>query len=47
MGYALQLGAWSSVFAVPGALVDRYIKTADGDQLKVILWLLRNNGRKN
>ena len=45
MGYALQLGAWSSVFAVPGALVDRYIKTADGDQLKVILWLLRNNGR--
>ena len=45
MGYALQLGAWSSVFAVPGALVDQYIKAADGDQLKVILWLLRNNGR--
>ena len=45
MGYALNLGAWSSVFAVPGALVDRYIKTADGDQLKVVLWLLRNGGR--
>ena len=45
MGYALQLGAWSSVFAVPGALIDQYIKTADGDQLKVILWLLRHNGR--
>ena len=45
MGYALQLGAWSSVFAVPGALVDQYIKAADGDQLKVILGLLRKNGR--
>lgn len=45
MGYALNLGAWSSVFAVPGALVDRYIQTVDGDQLKVILWLLKNNGR--
>lgn len=45
MGYALQLGAWSSVFAVPGALIDKYIKTADGDQLKVILWLLRHNGK--
>jgi len=45
MGYALQLGAWSSVFAVPGALIDKYIKTADEGQLKVILWLLRNNGR--
>lgn len=45
MGYMLNMGAWSSVFAVPGALVDRYIKAADGDQLKVILWLLRNSGR--
>lgn len=45
MGYALHLGAWSSVFAVPGALVDRYIKTADGDQFKVILWMLRHNER--
>lgn len=45
MGYALQLGAWNLVFAVPGALVDQYIKTADGNQLKVVLWLLRNSGR--
>lgn len=45
MGYKLVLGAWSAVFAVPNALVDRYIKEADGDQLKVMLWLLRHNGR--
>ena len=45
MGYKLELGAWSAVFAVPNALVDRYIKEADGDQLKVMLWLLRHNGR--
>ena len=46
MGYKLELGAWSAVFAVPNALVDRYIKEADGDQLKVMLWLLRHNGRR-
>ena len=45
MGYKLELGAWSAVFAVPNALVDRYIKEADGDQIKVMLWLLRHNGR--
>lgn len=45
LGYALNLGAWSAVFAVPSALVERYIKTAGGDELKVILWLLKNNGR--
>ena len=45
MGYKLELGAWSAVFAVPNALVDQYIKEADGDQLKVMLWLLRHNGR--
>ena len=45
MGYKLELGAWSAVFAVPNALVDRYIKEADGDQLKVMLWFLRHNGR--
>lgn len=45
MGYALELGAWSTVFAVPGALVDKYIKDADGPALKVILVLLRSGGR--
>lgn len=45
MGYSLNLGAWSSVFAVPSGLVDRYLKSASGEQLKVILWLLRNSGR--
>lgn len=45
MGYKLELGAWSAVFAVPNALVRSIYKEADGDQLKVMLWLLRHNGR--
>ncbi len=45
MSYTLQLGPWSAVFAVPGALVDQYIQEADGPALKVILLLLRSGGR--
>lgn len=37
--------AWNSVFAVPGDVVDKYIKLAGAAQLKVLLWLLRNNSQ--
>ena len=36
-------GVWSSVFAVPSDVVDKYIKLAGAAQLKVLLWILRNN----
>ena len=42
MDYTLNLGSWSSIFAVPTALVDNYIKTASAENIKILLYLLRN-----
>lgn len=44
MNYQLKLGAWGSVFAVPSCVVDNYIKLASGNQLKVLLFMLKNAG---
>ncbi len=44
MDYTLQIGLWNSVFAVPTALVDRYLKLAGKEQLQVLLWMLRHPG---
>ncbi|WP_197068335.1 DnaD domain protein [Candidatus Soleaferrea massiliensis] len=38
----MNLGLWNSVFAVPTALMDRYLKSCDGAALKVLLLILRN-----
>lgn len=43
MAYNLNLGAWGSVFAVPSAVVDEHLKIASAYQLKVLLYLLKNN----
>ncbi len=43
MNYSISPSAWSSAFAVPAQLVDKHIKIASGQQLKVFLWLLRHN----
>ena len=42
MSIKLNLGAWSSVFAVPSKVVDEGLKFADGVKLKVLLYILRN-----
>lgn len=44
MKYSLDAGAWSSVFAVPSSVVDKYIKLADGASLRLLLYLLRHGG---
>ena len=44
MGYRINLGQWNQIFAVPCAVTDRHIKLASGDQLKVLLYLLRHAG---
>lgn len=44
--YSSGAGIWNSVFAVPSEVVDKYIKLAGAVQLKVLLWLLRNNCRQ-
>lgn len=45
MEYFLNAGHWSSLFAVPDAVVDKYIKLASGSAVKVLLYILRNSGR--
>ncbi len=42
MAYCINLGAWRSIFAVPSCVVDNYIKIATGEQIKVLLYLLKN-----
>lgn len=44
MAFKLNMGGWNSVFAVPSSVVDNYIKLASGDNLKVLLFFLRNGG---
>ena len=44
--YTTGAGIWGNVFAVPSDVVDKYIKLAGAAQLKVLLWLLRNNDRR-
>ncbi len=45
MGYKLSLGVWNSVFAVPSRVVDEHLKIADGNHIKVLLYMLRNAGK--
>ena len=44
--YTTGAGIWGNVFAVPSDVVDKYIRLAGAAQLKVLLWLLRNNDRR-
>lgn len=44
MDYSLNIGEWNSVFAVPSGIVDKYIKLASGNSLKLLLFLLRHGG---
>lgn len=42
MKFGLNMGIWSSVFAVPSDLIDKHLKLAGKEQLKTILFLLRH-----
>lgn len=46
MVYSLNAGDWNSVFAVPSSVVDKYIKLAGGNSLKLLLYLLRHGGEE-
>lgn len=43
MSYSVNPMQFKSIFAVPTDVVDKHIKVANGDQLKVLLWILRNS----
>lgn len=47
MSYQINLGQWSSVFAVPSSLVDQHLKLATESSLKVILYLLKHSDTEN
>lgn len=44
MAYKLELGEWNKVFAVPNSVVEKYIKLAKEDFIKVLLILLAYAG---
>ena len=43
MGVKINSTVWNSIFAVPTCIVDEHIKMAGGQQLKVLLYILRHN----
>ncbi len=43
MSYSVNTNLFKSIFAVPTDIVDKHIRLANGDQLKVLLWILRNS----
>lgn len=44
MKYEINLGVWNGIFCVPNAVADDCLKLARGNDLKVLLYLLRNAG---
>ncbi len=45
LDYKISLGYWNSVFAVPSAVVDKYLGKITLTQIKVLLWILRNSDK--
>lgn len=43
MGVKINSTVWNSIFAVPTSIVDEHIKMAGGQQLKVLLYVLRHS----
>lgn len=43
MSYKMNAAVWNGVFVVPNCVVDEHIKKAGGQQVKVLLFLLRQN----
>ncbi len=43
MSYSVNPSKFKSIFAVPTEIVDGHIRIANADQLKVLLWILRNS----
>ncbi|MBR2869213.1 MAG: DnaD domain protein [Clostridia bacterium] len=43
MSYSVNPTVFRSIFAVPTSIVDDHIRVANAEQLKVLLWILRNS----
>ncbi|MBR4102181.1 MAG: DnaD domain protein [Oscillospiraceae bacterium] len=42
MDYQVNFGCWGNVFAVPSAVVDHFLRIASDTQIKVLLYVLKN-----
>ncbi|SEH37031.1 DnaD and phage-associated domain-containing protein [Ruminococcus flavefaciens] len=45
MEYKVNCGIWGAMFGVPVIVADNFLKLATGDQIKVLLYLLRCSGK--
>ncbi len=43
MSYAMNPAAWGAMFPVPAQIADTFLRLATGEQLKVLLWILRHS----
>lgn len=44
MEYSINIGIYNKIFAVPTAVVDDFLKLARGNDVKILLFLLRHSG---
>ena len=45
MEFKANCGIWGTMFGVPCIVADNFLKLASGQQIKVLLYLLRNSGK--
>lgn len=45
MEYKANCGVWGTMFGVPCIVADNFLRLASGEQIKVLLFILRNSGR--
>ena len=45
MEFKVNCGIWGAMFGIPVIVADNFLKLATGDQIKVLLYLLRHSGR--
>ena len=43
--FKVNCGIWGAMFGVPSIVADNFLKLASGEQLKVLLYLLRSSGK--
>ncbi len=45
MEYKANCGVWGAMFGVPCIVADNFLRLASGEQIKVLLFILRNSGK--
>lgn len=45
MDYKVNCGVWGAMFGVPCIVADNFLRLASGEQIKVLLFILRNPGK--